>query len=179
MKKVLFEGKYRRFVNENGWEYTDRVNSGGIVAIVARTPEGKILFVEQHRAPVGRSVIELPAGLVSDCPQFANETMETAANRELLEETGYEAERMTFLAEGPASSAALSDVISLYYAEGLQKKGIGGGDETENITVHEVEESELDVWLAEMRNSGRYVDPKIFAGLYFLKQIENQSNKRR
>ena len=49
------------------------------------------------------------------------------------------------------------------------KKGPGGGDETESIIVHEVSLQEVDLWLYEMEKKGYLVDPKVYAGLYFLK----------
>jgi len=45
------------------------------------------VIIEQYRPPVGKFVVELPAGLIDD-----GETPEKAAIRELREETGYEAE---------------------------------------------------------------------------------------
>lgn len=64
--KVVAEGRFLRFLIKQGWEYVERPNCTGIVIIVAVTDEGKLLFTEQFRLPVGRPVIEFPAGLVGD-----------------------------------------------------------------------------------------------------------------
>ena len=60
------------------WEALERVGIGGIVVMVAVTPSGNIILERQFRPPLGRDVIELPAGLVE-----SDETMEVAAKREM------------------------------------------------------------------------------------------------
>jgi len=167
-KKTLLEGKFKRFISHQGWEYVERVAGSGVVAIVAMTEDNKVIFVEQYRIPVARSVIEFPAGVANDLEDVPDESLEAAARREFLEETGYQAEHFTFVGRGPAASASLADVITLYRATGLKKVAAGGGDATESITVHEVEYDKVDEWLTQMQKNGRYVDPKVYAGLYFL-----------
>ena len=83
---VMCEGKYLRLVKRGHWEYAERTNAGSAVIVIAVTPERKLLFVEQFRIPMGAPTIEMPAGLVGDLD--AADTMEEAARRELLEETG-------------------------------------------------------------------------------------------
>jgi len=100
-KQLLYSGKHVHFVKVGGWEFADRPHISGIVAIVALTSKGEALLVEQFRPPVGKSVIELPAGLSGDVAGSAKEELVEAARRELLEETGYEAGEMVFLTEGP------------------------------------------------------------------------------
>ena len=50
----------------------------------------------------------------------------------------------------------------------IEKKGPGGGDSTESIKVHEIPLGEVDDWLEKIKEKGILVDPKVFAGLYFL-----------
>ena len=61
-------------------------------AILALTPENRVLIVRQYRPAVERYMLELPSGLVDP-----GETPEETARRELLEETGYEAESLEVL----------------------------------------------------------------------------------
>ncbi len=167
--EILHEGKYRRFVRKDGWEFVERLQPGGIVVIIAVTDDDKVVLIEQPRIPIGKRIIEFPAGLVNDHASNRHESMEETARRELIEETGYRAKTMTRITEGPASSATTSDILTVFFAQGLTKEGPGGGDETEEITVHEVPLGRVHEWLAEQRNAGRMVDLKIYAGLYYLK----------
>ena len=166
---ILHKGKYLHLISEDNWEYVKRINCSGIVVIVPMTKEGKVIFVEQFRRPMEAQVIEWPAGLVNDKMSHDPETMEAAARRELLEETGYEAEHLSLLVEGPVSSGLSSEVITFYQALDVVKKGPGGGDASESIKVHEIPLKEADIWLYEMQKKGFLVDPKVYVGLYFLK----------
>ncbi len=62
-----------------------------------------------------------------------------------------------------------AELVSLVQAVGLKKCGAGGGDGTEAITVHEVPLGEIEGWLKAMQGQGKMVDPKVYAGLYFIK----------
>jgi len=166
---ILHKGKYIDLIREDNWEYVKRTNCSGIVVIVAMTRDDKVIFVEQFRRPVKAQVIEWPAGLVNDRTPHDPETMEAAARRELLEETGYQAEHLSLLTEGPVSSGLSAEVITFYQALDAVKVAAGGGDATESIKVHEVPLKEADLWLYEMEKKGLLVDPKVYTGLYFLK----------
>ncbi|MDP3981772.1 MAG: NUDIX hydrolase [Chlamydiota bacterium] len=168
--KVLHEGKYKRLVNKSGWEYTERIHCDGVVVILALKEDDHILLVEQFRIPVNANVIEFPAGLSGDNQQSAGETLENAAKRELLEETGYHADHMNLILQGPVSSASSSDIMSVFRASGLKKVSNGGGDETEDIQVHEIALNKVEHWLDQKAGSGCLIDPKVYAGLYFLKK---------
>jgi len=166
--KILYEGQYLRLINRKGWEFAERINCAGVVFILAVTNDDKIVLCEQYRVPVGNSVIEIPAGLVSDTEATLGETFEDAAKRELLEETGYQAEKMTLIMEGPAAVGSSSAMIHFYRAERLEKVASGGGDETENIIVHEVALQDIDSQLRKWQMQRKYIEPKIFTALYFL-----------
>lgn len=165
-KKTVYEGKYLRMCVQGHWEYAERTNAGSAVIIIARTPEDKLLFVEQYRIPMGRNCIEMPAGLVGDLD--AADTLESAAKRELLEETGWQAEHVEVLMIGPTSSGLSNEQIAFVRASGLTRIHAGGGDDTENITVHEVPVSQAAQWLTQKMAEGYSMDPKLWAGLWLL-----------
>lgn len=150
-------------VEENGWEYATRIVRRPAVAIVAVTAERHIVLVEQDRPPVGRRVIELPAGLTGDVVGAEHERLAEAAQRELLEETGYEAARWTELTTGFSSPGLTDETVVLFLAEDLTKRGTGGGVDREQITLHEVPIDEVLDWLTQQ---DAMTDLKTLAGLY-------------
>jgi ADP-ribose pyrophosphatase len=91
-----------------------------------------------------------------------------AARRELLEETGYAANAIEPLMTGPASSGTTSEIVTFFRASAYLALVPGGGRAKEDITVHEVPLAEAYEWLADKNHSGLLIDPKVYAGLYFL-----------
>ena len=166
--RVIFTGRFARYVDRDGWEYVERTNVAGIVAIAALTDDGNVVLVEQHRPPVDRRVIELPAGLAGDDHATRDEPLEQAARRELREETGYEAETMERVLAGTPSAGIIDEVITFFRARGLRKVEDGGGDASEEIEVHEVPLSDVTTWLAAREARGRLVDLKVYVGLHVL-----------
>lgn len=169
--EVIGEGKYARLVNENGWEYVERLNISGIVGIVAVTNDARLVLVEQYRPAVKHNVIELPAGLAGDESNRDDECLADAARRELLEETGYIAERMDFICDGPPSAGMTNEMISLFMAIGLTKAAEGGGDDNEDIIVHEPRLADIDEWLNAKRADGIFIDLRIYTGVYFINRV--------
>jgi ADP-ribose pyrophosphatase len=163
---TLFKGKYLALIKEGHWEYADRVGATGAAIILAVTPEEKILLVEQYRIPVHARTVELPAGITGDSGETESDS--EAARRELLEETGWQAAKIEPLMTGPASSGLTSETVTIFLATNLKRVHDGGGIENEKITVHEIPLRELDAWLARKRAEGCLIDPKLYAGLYFL-----------
>ena len=166
--ETLYEGHWLSLRKRGRWEYAERNNPGGAVIILAVTPDDKVLFVEQYRVSILQNTIEMPAGLVGDVAGHADETVQLAAQRELEEETGYRCQRVDFVHRGPSSSGMSTEMIAFVRAWDLQKVGPGGGDETENIVVHEVPRLEAGAWLFARAAEGYSIDPKLFAGLWFI-----------
>jgi len=169
-KELIAERKYMNLVARRGWEYVERTNVTAIGALSAVTDDGRILLVEQRREPVDGRVIELPAGLVGDVPGEESEDLQTASQRELMEETGYRAESFEELIVGPPSAGITSEIVTFLRATGLRKVGEGGGDSSEDISVHEVPLDAADGWLREKARAGLLIDPKVYTGLYFTRQ---------
>ena len=161
-REVIHEGKHLRFVKQGSWEHVERTRGDLAVVIVAATDSGALLLVEQMRLPVQRRVIELPAGLVGDIHGQEQESALVAAARELEEETGYRAASLEVICTGPISPGLTTETIVLLRAKGLKRVGPGGGDASEEITVHEVPLKELETWLEGKRRDGVLVDPKVY-----------------
>lgn len=165
--KELHAGRHLRLVVRRGWEFVERPGVRGIVVLVAVTPEGRLLLVEQRREPVDADVLELPAGLAGDAGSPADEPLEEAARRELVEETGWDAASLERLTAGPPSAGVTSEVVTFFRARGLVRTGPGGGVEGEAIRVREVPLGEAGEYLRAREAEGTLVDPKVWAGLWF------------
>lgn len=177
--EILYEGRFLTYCKtEKGWEYVTRSNAKGCVAILAVTDDKRVVLVEQFRPPVGRKVIELPAGLAGDIPLQEDEPLLTAAKRELKEETGYEAKNWTRLSEGVSSAGLTDEYVTMFYATGLTRMTDGGGVGSEDIRVHFVHLTDVTKWCREKQDEGAHVDFKIFAALYLSKSL-SQSNESR
>lgn len=157
--QVVWEGKYIKVTKQGTWEYVSRTR-GVTAAVILAIDEGHVILVEQYRVPVGAKCVELPAGLVGD--ETVGEEVETAAIRELIEETGYRAERMVNLGRFHASPGMSSEAFTLLRAEGLTKVGEGGGvDAHEQIEVHRVALNQLPAFLEAKRAEGACMDAKL------------------
>ncbi|MBA4105232.1 MAG: hypothetical protein C0485_05705 [Pirellula sp.] len=165
---TLLAGRHVTLYSRNGWEFVSRNTHRPAVGIVAITDDERIVLVEQYRPPVGRRVVELPAGLAGDIAGHEGETLLLAAQRELLEETGYAASRWTELGVGYSSPGLTDESIVLFLAEGLQRVEAGGGDGTESITIHEPSLANVAEWLA---THGVAVDLKLWAGLFAAQEV--------
>ncbi|HZN35939.1 MAG TPA: NUDIX hydrolase, partial [Pirellulaceae bacterium] len=125
--RPLWAGRHVSVLARGKWEFVTRNTRRPAVGIVAITGERRIVLVEQFRPPVNARVIELPAGLAGDQAGAEQEPLLAAAQRELLEETGYRAARWTELAGGYSSPGLTDELVVLFLAEGLTKVAPGGG----------------------------------------------------
>ncbi len=165
--ETLHLGRWINLKRRNGWEYAERTNPKGAVIIVAITRQGELVFVEQYREPLRRRTIEMPAGLIGDVAGSEHEDANLTAHRELIEETGYAASRIDYVVGGPVSAGMSTEIAHFVRATGLTQVGAGGGDESEDITVHRVPLAEAGAWLLGMGAQGYPLDPKLWAGIYF------------
>jgi ADP-ribose pyrophosphatase len=158
----LFEGEHLVFRRRRSWEYVEHRTAKESVMVLARTPEGAVVLVEEFRPAVDAAVVCLPAGLVGD---EGPEDAESAARRELSEETGYEANVLELLGRGPGSAGMSSEIVSFFFAPGVRRAGPQGERESEEIRVHVVPLAELATWAREREAGGILIDPKVWAGL--------------
>lgn len=165
--QTLHEGKYLRLKRRGTWEYAERTHAGGLAAIIlAVTPDDDVLFVEQFRVPLQATTIEMPAGLVGDI--HTEESVELSAIRELEEETGWRATDAQVLMTGPTSAGMSTERVAFVLATGLTQVGAGGGDDTENITVHAIPRTQAAAWLKRKLAEGYELDPKLWTGLWLI-----------
>ena len=128
-REVLGKGKFLRLVRDGRWEFVERTNARGGVAIVAVTEQREFVLTDQFRPAVGRHVIDLPAGLSGDVKGQEDEASSLSALRELVEETGYHADDLEHLADCPSSPGLTSEIISYFLARNVRQVSAGGGVE--------------------------------------------------
>jgi ADP-ribose pyrophosphatase len=174
VEEVVWQGKFITAKRNGRWEYVGRAR-GIKAAVILAIDDGHIILVEQYRVPLGRNCIELPAGLIGD--DEAGEATETAAARELEEETGYRADRIAAVGEFYSSPGMVSESFTLVKAFGLIKVSEGGGVEGENITVHRVALDQLEGFIDVKRREGCGIDVKLLTLLGPQLISENYPNK--
>ncbi|KAF1679748.1 MULTISPECIES: ADP-ribose pyrophosphatase [Bacillus] len=139
-KEQIFSGKVIDLYVEdvelpNGKESKrEIVKHPGAVAILAVTEEGKMILVKQFRKPLERTIVEIPAGKLEK-----GEEPEYTALRELEEETGYTAKKLTKITAFYTSPGFADEIVHVFLAEELsvlaEKREL---DEDEFVEVMEV-----------------------------------------
>ncbi|WP_299467870.1 NUDIX hydrolase [uncultured Gimesia sp.] len=166
--QTIAETRFLKLIKRGRWEFVQRVNTTGVVCLFPLTTDQRVILVEQFRPPVNAPVIEFPAGLAGDIAGQEEEALETAAARELEEETGYQAQTMISLGSTVSSAGLTDEAVHFFLALDLKKVAAGGGDASENIIVHAVPFAEIEPWLQAAKERGCLLDARIYAGLYFL-----------
>ena len=123
----------------------------GAVCVIPLTDDGEVICVRQYRYPIGDMLLEIPAGKLD----FKGEDPDEAVLRELREETGAVAGKMTFLGELDTSPALINEKIYMYMAEELSfvEKEL---DDDEFLEVEKAPLSEL----VDMVMQGKISDAK-------------------
>lgn len=137
------------------------VKHPGAVALVSLTPNRKLILVEQYRKPLNKQIIEIPAGKIEE-----NEIKEITAHRELEEETGYQADKLTHIQSFYTSPGFADELIHLYYTGQVRKLDVKpAGDADEFIKIHEVNLKQAEALIAE----NKIMDAKTIYAIMWLK----------
>lgn len=107
-------------------------------SVLCRTKEGRVVLVRQYRHGIAGPSIELPAGVIEP-----GEAPLAAAQRELAEETGFEAERWLPLATFATDPSRHTTRAHFFCALDAVRVRSPSLDAAEDIEVHEVERDEL------------------------------------
>ncbi len=104
----------------------------GAVAIIAVKDE-HIILVKQYRYPIGELLLEIPAGKIE-----SGETALQTAQRELLEETGFQSNNLEYIGEFYTTPGFSNQNLHFYFTDQLTKKvmsDVYGVDSDEEIKV--------------------------------------------
>ena len=101
-----------------------------VVCIVAETEEGQLIMERQYRHAVKAVLTEIPAGIVEK-----GEAPLEAAQRELLEETGYSSDEWIYLGATLESTSKLTNRMHLFLAKDCQRVSAQHLDENEHLDV--------------------------------------------
>ena len=165
--EIVFQGKLldvRRDIvilpnGENG--IREWIKHPGAVCCIPILPNGKIALIRQYRYSVRKMMIELPAGKLDK-----NEAPEDCAIRELEEEIGYKANKITFLTNIHPAIGFANEKMWIYFAEDLEKTNQKlDSDELIEIIPTKLEDALEMVW------NGEITDVKTIIGLIWADKV--------
>lgn len=163
-EKVIHKANFMTYINvdvelPNGKiGNRDIVRHPGASAIIPFIDDDKIILVNQFRKALDRNLLEIPAGKLDK-----GEDPKLCAIRELVEETGYKAEEVTYLGTIATAPGFCDELIYLYKGTGLSKgeKSLDDDEFTE-VKVFTLEE------IKEMIKSGEIIDTKTISSFMYL-----------
>jgi ADP-ribose pyrophosphatase len=172
-QQVLHRGRFITFRIDTiedaaGRRHTrEVVEHPGAVCIIP-VLDDEVLLVRQFRTPIGRVLLELPAGTLDRMPDGSVEDPGLAAPRELGEETGYRAARWRRLGRFWSAPGFTEELMHLYLAtELLPIEGYQGPDVDEHLELQRLP------WrhAVEMAGAGQIEDAKTLVGLLWLGRL--------
>ena len=139
------------------------VEHRGAVAVVPMLDSKRLVLVRQYRQPVGKILLEIPAGCLEK-----DESPEDCAKRELMEEIGYDPQKLTKMFHSHLSPGYSTEVLHTFLAEDLVKV-------PENRDMDEfLEVVTLDFRDAvEMIRGGEITDAKSICGILLAERLFN------
>ena len=169
-QNVLFEGVIIR-IRQDKARLTDGRITGreviehpGGVAVFALDEEERVILVRQFRYPVGEVVLELPAGKLE-----YGEDHRAAALRELEEEVGAKAGKLTYLGCLYASPGFCTEVLHMYLAQDLELGACHPDEdeflETERVPFSTLVEQVMRGELKDAKTVALVLKAKVYLGL--------------
>ena len=134
----IYKGKSIRFcvdtvrLPDGNETFQEVLRHPGSVVILPLLDNGNILFLKQYRYVIDREIIELPAGKIE-----YGESPESAAERELTEETGYAPSTLESMGMIYPTPGYLDEKMHLFLARGLEPAS-RNLDEDEYITMFNI-----------------------------------------
>ena len=165
--RLVYDGKLLKVrsdtvrLPDGGTAEREFIEHPGAVAVIALTHAGELVMERQYRYPLGRDMIEIPAGKIDP-----GEDPLVTAQRELKEETGYAAAQWRHLATIHIAIAYSNERIEIYLAKGLRQEGSKLDDE-EFLEVFTLPLTTALAWVRE----GKITDSKTVSGLLWAEKV--------
>lgn len=168
-------GRFLTLLERDGWEFCSRRTRSNaiisVVGIVAITRDQRVLLIEQHRVPLGKTVVEIPAGLVGDHAGQVEDDAIAAAVRELREETGFEGSNWRVLAHGPISAGLSDETMTLVMCTNATRVGPPQFDGEESIVTHEVPLADVGAFIEKATREGKLIDVKVPGAIALAREV--------
>jgi ADP-ribose diphosphatase len=165
--KLVYDGKLLKVrsdtvqLPDGGTAGREWIEHPGAVAILAVTGAGELVMERQFRYPLGRDMIEVPAGKIDP-----GEDPLATAKRELAEETGYSASEWSHVATIHLAIGYSNEHIEIYLAKGLRQDKASLDDE-EFLEVFTLPLATALDWVRE----GRITDSKTVSSLFWAEKV--------
>lgn len=137
------------------------LDTGDWINVVPVTPDNRIVLIRQFRHGTEEVTLEIPGGMVD-----AGEPPKLSARRELLEETGYEAEELVHIGTMTPNPAILNNRCHTFLARNVRYVAEPKMDGSEDIQVEVVHSSEVPGLIA----TGKISHALVIAAFYFYGQ---------
>ncbi len=172
-KEPIFEGrvvKLFRYIIETpeGEQQREVIEHRGAVAMLAFTKPDTIILEYRYRPALDREIYELPAGILKP-----GEEVETCAKRELLEETGYEAEVVEKLISFYPTPGYTNECIHIVVMRNLRYVGKPAAEMSPEEKYMKIVEVRLDE-AVEMIKRGEITDGKTIIGILAYKLLKGR-----
>ena len=165
--QIIYQGRFLdlrkdEIILPNGNKSTrEWIKHPGAACIIPVLPNGMLALIRQFRYPVNQEMIEFPAGKID-----SDETPESCAKRELEEEIGYKAKKITFLTQIHPAIGFADATMSLYFAEELIKT-YNNPDEDEFLELIPTPLNEAK----DMTWNGKITDVKTIIGIHWAERM--------
>jgi ADP-ribose pyrophosphatase len=170
-RKTIYKGKHLQVVKKEYltksrkkgfWECVERI--GGVL-VFALTKNKEVILEKIFRIPIESYSIELPSGALDK----RNEEPKETAKRELREETGYLAKKLTKVFKWKMSPWFSCNEGILFFAPKVEFIGKKGGEDVEEIEIIKVPLKDLEKFLTK-QSKRMNVEISIFAAIALLKK---------
>jgi len=160
----------------HSWTYAHRPNAQNVAVIapIIHLDNDYLIFLETRRPPIyaegkAEACIELPAGLVGD--ENNGETVIEAVKKEVLEETGYKADKVKIVAPLISSSGGCTSetcaiaLVDIYDDRVVSEPVTDGGI---IINRYKIKLKDTYSWLNEQQQLGKAISAQTLAALYYV-----------